>query len=382
MTSADVERVESVSEEELSVLRGSLRDFFAKYSDEQVARDLADGRGPADGGAALWTRLQDELGLLSLALPAEYGGDEAGYAVLRIVLEEQGRALLAGPFLASAVTATAALLASGDAEACARYLPRIGSGEMIATVALPVFGQDQEADEPGVRAEQAGADSWTLTGTEWSVPSAVGADLLLLVAATPEGPSLFAVESGVVGLSITGLDTLDRTRPVGRVDLAGAPARLLSRPGAATTAVEHAVDVTAFALAAEQVGAARRCLETTLDYARERRQFGHPIGSFQAVKHRLAEMLTRLELADAATEEAALSLDSGDPAFPAAAHVAFVSASDAFQFVAAETIQLHGGIGFTWEHAAHLYFRRAKSSENALGGFTRNHERLMARLGL
>jgi acyl-CoA dehydrogenase len=382
MTSVNVDRTESVSEEELTALRGTIRDFLVKHSSEQVARNLADGRDPAHGRAALWTRLQDELGLVSLVLPVQYGGDDAGYAVLRVVLEEHGRALLAGPFLASAVTATATLLACGDDEACARYLPGIGSGETVATAALPVFGQDQEPEELGLRADQDGAGSWTLTGTEWSVPSAVGANLFLLVAATPEGRSLFAVESGAAGLSVTGSDTLDRTRPVGRVDLDGAPARLLGKPGAAATAVEHALDVTAFALAAEQVGAARRCLEATLEYARERRQFGRPIGSFQAVKHRLADMLTRLELADAATEEAALTADRGDPTFSAAAHIAFISASDAFQFVTTEMIQLHGGIGFTWEHAAHRYFRRAKSSENALGGPTRNHERLMTRLDL
>ena len=382
MTSVDVQQIETVSEEELATLRDSLRAFFAKQYDLQVARDLADDRGPADGGAALWARLQNELGLLSLVLPAEYGGDDAGYAVLRVVLEEQGRALVASPFLASAVTATAVLLACGDSEACARYLPGMGSGTTIATVALPVSGQGHKPEEAGVRAELQAGGTWALTGTEWSVPSAVDADLILLLASTPEGPSLFAVETDAAGLGVTALETLDPTRPVGKVDLVGAPAQLLGEQGTAGAVVEHAVDVTAFGLAAEQVGAARQCLEWTLDYVRERRQFGHPIGSFQAVKHRLADMLTRLELADAATEEAALAADREDSSFPVAAHVAYISASEALHFITTETIQLHGGIGFTWEHFAHFYLRRAKSSENALGGPTRNHERLITKLGL
>ncbi|MEU7819082.1 acyl-CoA dehydrogenase family protein [Pseudonocardia sp. NPDC049154] len=367
--------------EELADLRAAVRDLLADHSGEEAVRKIVDDPERRGHDPLVWAQLTEQLGLARLALPERFGGDGFGLPELRVVLEEQGAALLPSPFLASAVVAAQALLAVGDDEACALYLPGIGAGTTIATLALAEASGVPDPDTVETSATHGGA-GWTLSGTKSFVPHLSVADLVLVAARSAEGVGLFAVERGAVGLSVRELETLDGTRPLGVLRLEDTPATPVGPVGGAAEALRRTVDLLGLALAAEQVGALRRCLDMSVAYAKQRTQFGRPIGSFQAIKHKLADMLARVELADAATEGAALAVAEDRPDAAAAAAAAYLTASAALEFVTAETIQIHGGIGFTWEHPAHLYFRRARASQNLLGGPTAAHDRLLDRMGI
>ncbi|WP_433602341.1 acyl-CoA dehydrogenase family protein [Nocardia sp. CA-135953] len=375
-------RTQTAGEEELADLRETVRAFLADHSSEEAVRKIADDPDALGYDPQVWSQMGEQLGLMQLALPEKFGGDGYGFPELRVVLEEQGAALLCSPFVASAIFAAQSLLSSGDDEACARYLPAIGSGSTIATLALAEEAGVWDTGAIETVATRGDAGTWRITGTKCFVPHAGAAELFLVAAKTPEGPSLFAVERGTAGLGVRNLQTIDGTSPLGEVTLAETPAVLIGTAGGAADGLRRVVDLGGLALAAEQVGGLRRCLEMSVAYAKERNQFGRPIGSFQAIKHKLADMLVRAELADAATEAAceAVAEDRHD-ASPAAL-AAYITASEAFEFIAAETIQVHGGIGFTWEHPAHLYFRRARAAQNLLGGPTAAHHRLLERMGI
>lgn len=364
---------------ELGELRAAVREFLADKSDERAIRAVIET--PARHDLAVWRQLADQLGLCGLAIPERYGGDGFGSAELGVVLEEMGAALAPTPFFATVALAARALLESGDKDACARYLPGIAAGETTATLAASEGGASWDPALISTRARLDGG-GWRLTGEKSFVIDGATADLLLVVARTTAGPTLFAAERGAPGLTATAMETLDLTRSLATLRLDQAPAELIGEPGQGGALLTRVLDHVCVALAAEQAGGARRCLETAAEYARTRYQFGRPIGSFQAVKHRCADMLVRVELAEASAREAARLADEGAPEFAAAAAAAHICCSRAFVFAATENIQVHGGIGFTWEHPAHLYFRRAKSSELLLGGPAVYHERLLERLGL
>jgi len=372
---------ETTTTAELAELRTAVRDFLsAKSGEEQVRQVMESERGYDE---AVWAQMAEQLGLQALALPAEHGGDGYGFVELAVVLEEMGRALLPSPFLSTIVLAGSALVAAGDAGAQAAHLPGIATGKTTATLAVA------EADGAWDTASLAttairGDKGWTLRGEKCFVLDGATADLILVVARTDEGPTLFSVGGDAPGLTRTPLRTLDATRRLARLDLADVPAVAVGEPGAAAAVVDRVLDLAMTALAAEQVGGARACLEASASYARERVQFGRPIGSFQAVKHKCADMLVRLQLADAAAREAADAVAGvdGAPDPGVAAAVAHVVCSEAYMFVAAENIQVHGGIGFTWEHPAHLYYRRAKSSQLLFGGPAVYYERLLSRMGV
>jgi alkylation response protein AidB-like acyl-CoA dehydrogenase len=375
--------IETSSATELAELRDSVRDFLAaKSGEQQVRAAIETGRGYDD---ALWRQMADQLGLPGLALPEEYGGDGFGFAELQVVLEELGRFLTPSPFFASVILAAGAILAAGDEVAAKAYLPGIASGKTTATLAVAESAGQWSLDGLTTTARPDGDSAgWLLTGAKQFVLDGATADLLIVAAQTAEGPALFAVRAGAPGLSRTALTTLDLTRPMATLELAQAPATLIGIPGAAGQALDFVLDRAMTALAAEQAGAARACLEASASYARERHQFGRPIGSFQAVKHKCADMLVKVELARAAATEAARAA-AGDPdAAPLsqAAAVAHAVCSEGFMFVAMENIQVHGGIGFTWEHPAHLYFRRAKASQLMFGGPGFYFEHLLRRSGL
>ncbi len=333
-----------------------------------------------------------QLRLQGLALPEEYGGDGFGLAELGVVLEEMGAALLCAPFFATVVLAAQALLASGDQAACALYLPGIATGRTIATLAAAEGSASWDPAMVAARAERAAEDSqegtgrrvgdWTLTGKKSFVLDGAIADLVLVVARSTAGPALFAVERGAPGLRAEPMTTLDPTRPLAVLTFEQVPAVLIGTEGQACRLMSRVLDLACVALAAEQAGGARRCLEMSAGYARTRVQFGRPIGSFQAVKHKCADMLARVELAEASAREAARLADEQAAQFPVAAAAAHICCSQAYVFAATENIQVHGGIGFTWEHPAHLYFRRARSSELLFGGPAVYHERLLDRLGI
>jgi alkylation response protein AidB-like acyl-CoA dehydrogenase len=369
------------TKEELDELRDAVRGFLAAKSPESAVRAAMETDLRHD--PALWEQMARQLRLQGLAIPAEYGGDSFGLTELGVVLEEMGAALLCSPFFATVVLAAQALLVSGDEAACGRYLPPIAAGQTIATLAAAEGAASWDPAMVSTRAERVPGDGgWVLTGTKNFVIDGALADLVLVVARTTAGPGLFAVHRGAPGLHAEQMTTLDATRAMAALTFDRVPADLIGAEGQAGRLMSQVLDVACVALAAEQAGGARRCLEMSAEYARTRYQFGRPIGSFQAVKHKCADMLVRVELAEAAAREAARLADDGAAEFPVAAAVAHICCSQAYVLAATENIQVHGGIGFTWEHPAHLYFRRAKSGELLFGGPAVYHERLLDRLGI
>jgi alkylation response protein AidB-like acyl-CoA dehydrogenase len=346
-------------------LRSSVRTFLEQKSPETAVRRLIASDEGFDRD--VWRQMGAQLGLMALAIPEEYGGAGFSFAETAIVLEEMGRRLLCAPFFASAVVSAATLLATDDENAKNSYLPGIASGDTIATLALvESSGRWDEAGIADVTASQAGG-GWTLSGTKWFVLDGQVADLFLVAARADRAVSLFAVEAQAAGVRRTALSTLDLTRRLSRLHLDGVPATLVGAVGDGWQALERVLDIAAVALAAEQVGGAEFVLDMAVEYAKNRVQFGRPIGSFQAVKHACADMLLAVESAKSAAYYAARCVASGDPELPVVAAVAKSFCSEAYFKVASDNIQVHGGIGFTWEHPAHLYFRRAKSSELMLG---------------
>jgi alkylation response protein AidB-like acyl-CoA dehydrogenase len=369
----------SIEQEEF---RHSLRRFLADKSPAAEVRRLMETDAGYD--PQVWRQLADQLGLQGLAIPEEFGGTGATAAELGIAFEEMGRALLCAPFFSTVGLAAQALLAAGDDQAKREYLPRIADGSLLATVA--VTEPDGRWDLPAVRtsavadgAPPAAPATFLLDGTKMFVVDGHVAEVLLVVARTDDGLGLFAVDAAAAGVVRSLLPTLDMTRKLARVELSGVPARLVSAPGDATAALSRALDLALVALAAEQVGGAQRCLDMAVDYAKIRMQFGRPIGTFQAIKHKCAEMLIEVESAKSAAYHAA---GSAPDELGVAAAIAKAFCSEAYFHVAAETIQVHGGIGFTWEHDAHLYFRRAKSSQLMLGDEHYHRERFAALTGI
>ncbi|WP_069760033.1 acyl-CoA dehydrogenase family protein [Streptomyces sp. LUP47B] len=368
--------------EEQDELRKVVRSFLAKHSDEATVRRLAGD--PHGHDPVVWRRMAGELGLQGLAVPEEYGGSGFGYVDLGIVFEEAGRALLCGPYFATVALAAEALLRCGDEQARRDLLPGIASGETVATLALTEDGGRWDEQGIGLTAARDGTGGWRLTGVKTYVPDGHLADLLLVAARTPSGISLLAVGTAdAPGLTRTPLPTLDQTRKQARIEFTDTPARLLGPEGGAWPALERTLAGAAVLLAAEQVGGAAAALDAAVEYAKIREQYGRPIGSFQGIKHKCADMLMEIESARSAAYGGLWALDAGDETEIAmAAALAQAFCSEAFTKVAADNIQVHGGIGFTWEHPAHLYFKRAKSSEVLLGTPSYHRELLATRLGI
>ncbi len=274
-----------------------------------------------------------------------------------------------------------ALLHSGDDAAKAAHLPGIASGETIATVAFTEPNGRWDAEGIEATATPDG-DGWSITGTKMFVLDGHIADLILVAARTDAGVSLFAVAGDAAGLTRTALATMDQTRKQAKLDLAGTPATLVGTDGGGWDTLSTMLDLAAVALAAEQVGGAQEVLEMSVQYAKDRVQFGRPIGSFQAIKHKCADMLLEVESAKSAAYYAGWCAAEMNDELPSVASLAKAYCSEAYFHAAAENIQIHGGIGFTWEHPAHLYFKRAKSSELLFGDPTYHREQLAQRIGI
>jgi alkylation response protein AidB-like acyl-CoA dehydrogenase len=360
-------------------LRKAVRRFLEHRSPESEVRRLMDTAAGYD--RAVWSQMADQLGLQGLIIPEQFGGSGYGYLELVVVLEEMGRALLCAPYFSTVVMAANLLMASGDDDAKQDYLPGIASGSVIATVAL---AEDAGRwDEAGVTLEaKRGRGSWTLTGEKLFVFDGHTADVVLAAARTRGGVSVFAVGKGAAGFSATPMLTMDQTRKQARLTFCSTPARLIGREGGGWPAIATMLDLAAVALAAEQAGGAQKVLEMAVEYARFRVQFGRPIGSFQAIKHTCADMLLDVESAKSAAYYAGRAAAAGDEELPVLASLAKSCCSEAYSRAAAGSIQVHGGIGFTWEHPAHLYFKRAKSSELLLGDPHYHRELLARRIGL
>ena len=338
----------------------SVRRLVAERSPLPKLRELMSSGQPYDPDA--WKQLS-ALGLTGLVVPGEHGGAEAGYGFLTVALTELGHGLVASPLLAGTLAA-AVLGKLGDAEASARLLPGIASGEQIATVALG--------------AGTATADGDALTGDLSPVLNAAQAEVLLVPVADGAGTVLFEVAANAPGVTITPLASIDHSRSLARVQLAGAAGRRL--PGDAAAALDFAADVANLAIAAEQIGGMAAALEMTTEYAKIRLAFGQPIGAYQGVKHRLAELWTSWELAHAALRDAARAADEQPDEFGRAASAARIAVSGSYVDAAVATVQLHGGIGFTWEHDAHLYQKNAISQHALLSTADERLDRLTAQL--
>jgi alkylation response protein AidB-like acyl-CoA dehydrogenase len=370
--------IQGVSAEQ-EELRSSVRRFLADRAPISSVRELMDTTDGLD--PAVWRQAGEQLGLQGIAIPEEYGGSGFSFAEQAIVLEELGAALYGGPYLASAVLAATALLASEGEAAKKAHLPAIATGETIATLAFTEEDGSWEPDTIRLGAVRAG-DGWRLDGRKNFVLDGHTASLILVIARTDVGLGLFAADAGAAGLTRTPLPTLDQTRKLARLDFAAVPATLVGAPADGTAVLSRVLDVAAIAQAAEQLGGAQRALTMAVEYAKVRHQFGRPIGSFQAIKHRCADLLLEVESLRSAVQYAAAAVAEDSAEVPMVASLVKAYASDVYFHVAAENIQIHGGIGFTWEHDAHLYFKRAKASELFLGDASYHRERLATRIGL
>jgi len=389
-------------------LRESVKRFLADRIPLPRVRELMESADGSD--EKVWSYAGSQLGLQGIAIGEQYGGAGFSFVEQAIVLEELGAALYPGPYLASAVLAANALLASTDEAAKRDLLPGIASGSTVATLA---FTEDDGSWEPSaIRLAATGdAESWRLDGHKSFVLDGHTADLILVVARTGDTLSLFAVDRAAVdragvhraatdravtdpaatdasagtdaiGLASKELQTLDQTRRLGRLEFTAVPARLIGAPGDGGPILDKTLDIAAIALAAEQLGGAQRALDMAVAYAKIRHQFGRPIGSFQAIKHRCADLLLEVESLRSAVVYAAAAVAEDSPEVPVLAALVKALASETYFHVAAENIQIHGGIGFTWEHDAHLFFKRAKSSELFLGDASYHRERLATRIGI
>lgn len=333
--------------EDRAALRESVRSLLARHSDSAAVRKaitLPDGYD-----ADLWQKLVEQIGVAALAVPEEYDGVGASLAETHVVLEELGRTLTPSPMLGSAVLSAQALLLSGDTDACTRLLPGIAAGEIAAVC----WASEAGWSTPGVVLE-----GGRLDGTAHYVLGGDVATTLLVLAADGDDVALVEVDPDADGVVRRRVPTMDPTRTLAEVRFEGVTGRRL----AASTALEERLRTVALiALSAEQVGAARAALDLTVEYSKNRRQFGRVIGSFQALKHRMADMYALVETARSMSYAAALSQDTQD------AYAAKVYCSEAFEQVAAEAIQLHGGIAITWEHDAQLYFKRAHGAAQLFG---------------
>ena len=365
--------------EEQEELRKMVKRFLDDKSPETEVRRLmatSEGYDPA-----VWSQMADEVALQGLGIPEEFGGQGYGPVELYVVFEEMGAALLCAPYFATVALASNALLNSGDDAAKKGYLPGIASGETIATLALTDDAGSPDLEATGVTATKS-ADSYSLSGVKNYVIDGNTASLILVTASAPEGLSLFAVDASATGLTRTALPTMDQTRKQSRLEFANTPATLIGTAGGAKAGLERTLQVACAALAAEQVGGAQRVLNNAVEYAKNRVQFGRPIGSFQAIKHKCADMLLDVESAKSAAYYAAWAAQEDNEELAIASSLAKSFCSEAYFHCAAENIQIHGGIGFTWEHHAHLYFKRAKSSELLLGDPAYHRELLAQRLGI
>ena len=370
--------------EEQDELRRTVRRFLEETSPTTEVRRLMET--PEGYEPGVWKRLSQELGLPGVHVPEQYGGQGLGFAELAIVLEEMGRALLCAPYFASVALATNAILNAGTESQKAALLPALASGESIATLALTEPSGRWDLGGIELQAQRV-ADGFTLFGEKSFVPDGLTADRIVVAARRPktdgrEGIGLFHLRGDTAGLERRPLTTLDPTRKLARLGFRGARAEPLGEVGNAAAALEKTLDQAAALLANEMAGGAQRLLEMTVEYAKTRVQFGRPIGSFQAIKHKCADMLMSLELARSSAYYAAGCADESARELPAVASLAKAQGSDAYLEIAAEAIQIHGGLGFTWEQDVHLYFKRAKASEVFLGDPTYHRELFAQRTGL
>jgi len=376
-----------------------------QFSEEQeelgaIARSfLADACGPEQIRSAMetplgydpetWKQIGTELGWCCVHIPEEYGGLGLGYVDLVVILEAAGESVLCAPFFSTVALGANTILEVGTQAQKEARLPAIAEGTQTATLAFAEASGNWDADGIEATATPDG-DGFILSGKKCWVVDGQSADLLLVVARAPgttgeDGLSVFAVEGDAEGVSRKGLTTMDQTRRLAEVELSAVRVEAdacLGEPGAAWPGLRRTLDLAAIALAAEQVGGAQKCLDMSVAYAKEREQFGRPIGSFQSIKHKCADMMVAVESARSALYYAACIADDGSDDLSTNASLAKAWCSEAYFQCAGDSIQIHGGVGFTWEYDPHLHFKRARASESWLGDPSFHRERIAQSLGL
>ena len=368
-------------------LRSQARAFLSEHSgSEQIRAAMASEKGFDPG---VWKQISAELGWTALPIPEAYGGLELGAVELIALAEVMGEALLCAPFFSSVCLGAQALLVAGSEEQKREFLPAICEGALLATLATLEPNGRQGAGGIETVARRSGGE-WVLSGAKRHVVDGHCADLLVIPARREgsegtDGVSLFLVPARADGLERRALPTLDQTRRQASLELHDVrvgEAALLGEEGRGWAPLEETLDRAALALAAEQVGGAQRCLDLSVAYAKQRVQFGRPIGSFQAIQHKCADMMIAVEAARSGVYWAACVAAEGGPDLSVASSLAKCTASEAFFRCAAESIQIHGGVGFTWEYDVHLYFKRARAGESLLGDPNWHRERVARHLGL
>jgi alkylation response protein AidB-like acyl-CoA dehydrogenase len=353
--------------------RTALRRFLvARSPTTEVRRLMATDDGWDRAG---WQAINQDMGLTAVTIPETYGGQGFGAVELGIVAEETGRALLCAPYLASVLAATAILEAGTEAQKRA-LLPKIASGDCIATLAWVEDSGRWDADGVTLNAIKG-----TLDGHKSFVLDGHTADLIVVLARSETGLSFYTVAGTATGLERRALKTMDWTRKQSRLTFKGVKAELLGTEGAAAEPFRRTMTLAAVALANEMVGGAERLREDALEYVKLRYQFGRPLASFQTMKHKHADMLVDVELAKSAAYTAAQAAADGDTELPALASLAKACASDAYMQTAVHAVQVHGGIGFTWDNDTHLWYKRAKSSEVMLGDANAHREAMLQAWG-
>lgn len=365
---------------EHGALRSTIRAFLAAHMPEEAVRDAASTMAGFD--PTTWRIVADELQLCSLAVPEEFGGAGYSFAEVCIALEEFGNSLACLPYFSSTVLATSLLLHPAADPPGSEWLPQLAGGSLRATVAWIDDAPPTTTDPAAVATARLSERGWRLDGVKTFVLDGSTADLVIVTAHTPRGLSLFTVDGKAESLAREPLSTMDATRKQSRIRLRNTPGTLVGSEGDATDALRWMLNVASVGLAAEQVGGTQRCLDMSVSYAKNRHQFGRPIGAFQSIQHLCADMLIRTECARSAMLHGVLTATENVDDLPISASLAKSFCSDAFVFAAESNIQVHGAIGFTWEHPAHLYYKRAKSSQIMLGTPQQHRERLAEKIGV
>jgi alkylation response protein AidB-like acyl-CoA dehydrogenase len=364
--------------EEQEEFRRQVRKWLEHNAPSPVVRKLMEKETGLDRD--LWQETA-KLGWQGLAIAEEHGGAGFGYLELVILFEEMGRSLFPAPFLSTIGLAMPLITDLGSDEQRKEMLGSIASGE--ATVAVAFIEPSGRWDPARVETSAAkGEDGWIIEGRKSFVIDGASADEILVSAQTDEGVGVFLVDGQSDGVERRGLETLDQTRKLAEIAFSGAKAHPVGEPAQGVGALQRMLDRAVVLLAAEQVGGAQKCLEMSVEYAKTRHQFGRPIGSFQAIKHKCADMLVQVESAKSAAYYAGWAASEDNDELPTVAPLAKSYCSEAYFFCASENIQIHGGIGFTWEHDAHLYFKRAKSSQLLFGDPAYHRARLGDLLGI
>jgi len=377
-------RIQFAFTDEQEQFRAAIRRFLQEKSPPTEVRRLMDTATGYD--PEIWRQLSEQLALPGIHIPEQYGGAGFGMVELCIVTEEMGRALLCAPYFSTAVLATNAILNDGTEAQKSSLLPDLASGVRLAALAVtePNGQWDPQAIELVATPV---AEDFLLEGAKSYVVDGHVADLLVVAGRAPgtaggEGLALFTVRADASGVDRRLLESMDATRKIARIEFHGAQAQLLGDVNDGAKPLVRTLDQAAIALANEMVGGAQAVFDAAVNYAKLRVQFGRTIGSFQAIKHKCADMLLEMELAKSAAYYAAQAAAADDPEWPALACLAKAAASEMYLHIAAECIQIHGGIGFTWDHDTHLWFKRAKSSQVFLGQPYYHRELLLQRWGV